>query len=80
MLVTCVFVVVEFWAVSDVGYRETPSSKTSSGHSRSRFLPFPSSFDDCSSEALSLLPHFINIPVELTHGLQGPLPLMSWEF
>ena len=66
--------------MSDVRYRETPSSKTWSGHSQSHFLPFPSSFDDCSSEALSLLPHFINIPVGLTHGLQGPLPLVSWGF
>ena len=79
-LVTCVFVVVEFWAVSDGRYRETPSSETWSGHSQSCFLPFPSSFDDCSSEALSLLPHFINIPVGLAHGLQGPLPLLSWGF
>ena len=79
-LVTCVFVVVEFWEVSDVRYRKTPSSKTWSGHAQSHFLPFPSSFDDCSSEALSLLPHFINIPVGLTHGLLGPLPLVSWGF
>ena len=49
-------------------------------HSRSHFLPFPSSFDDCSSEALSLLPRFVNIPVGLTHGSPGPTPLISWVF
>ena len=64
--------------MSDVGYPKTPSLKTGSGCSLSHFLLFPSSFDDCSSEALSLLPHFVNIPVELAHGSPGPLPLMSW--
>ena len=74
-LVTCVFVVVVFWVGSDAQNPETPSSKTWADHVQSRFPPFPSLHCDCSLEALSLLPHFINIPVGLTHGLLGPLPL-----
>ena len=74
-LVTCVFVVLVFWAGSDARNPETPSSKTSSDHSRSPFQPFPSVHCDCSSEALSWLPHFVNTPVALTHGFTGPLPL-----
>ena len=64
----------------DVLYPETPSSKTLSGCSKSHFLPFPSSFDDCPLEALSLLLHFVNTPVGLTYGSLGPLPLYSLEF
>ena len=66
--------------VSDVRYPKTPSSRTLSDCSWSPFLPFSSSFDDCSSEALSQLPRFVNISVELTHGSPGPLPLLSCRF
>ena len=63
----------------DVLYPGTPSLKTWSDCSWLHLLPFVSSLDDCPSEALSLLLHFVNTPVGLAYGSQGPSPLYSWK-